>query len=82
MSKSKAASTGKKAPSPKARSSNGGKPKTASPTDATEGETLVAERKPAAGGAASSADSRNESVLPEGYRPSDDEPFMNARQRL
>ena len=82
MSKSKAASTGKKATSPKVRSSNGGKPKTASPTDATEGETLVAERKPAAGGSASSADSRNETVLPEGYRPSDDEPFMNARQRL
>jgi DnaK suppressor protein len=85
VSKSKAASTGKKASSAKTRAGNGGKPKSAEPVG-TDGDTLVAERQPGAGREVSKSDKRAgsqaETALPEGYRPSDDEPFMNERQRL
>jgi DnaK suppressor protein len=84
VSKSKAASTGKKASSAKSRAGNGGKPKDTDPAVA-DGDTLVAERQSAAGGGSSKSDDRAGSradTLPEGYRPSDDEPFMNERHRL
>ena len=85
MSKSKAASTGKKASLSKTRAGNSGKPKDADPAGA-DGDTLVAERQSGAGRGSSKPDDRAgsqaETALPEGYRPSDDEPFMNERQRL
>ena len=85
MSKSKAASTGKKASLSKTRAGNGGKPKDADPAG-SDGDTLVAERQSGAGRGSSKPDDRAgsqaETALPEGYRPSDDEPFMNERQRL
>ena len=93
MSKSKAASTTKKASSNKARAGGvrkpkGDKPKSTKPAAAAEGDTLVAEKRPTAQrDAASPARAKQaaadaETVLPEDYRPSDAEPFMNARQRL
>jgi DnaK suppressor protein len=85
VSKSKAASTGKKASSSKTRAGNRGKPKGADPAGG-DGDTLVAERQSGAGRGSSKANDRagsqTETALPEGYRPSDDESFMNEHQRL
>ncbi len=91
MSKSKAASTVKKASSSKARATGATKSKASKTAAAADSDTLVTEKRPAAKrtpakrSAAKSPTPASKAVeagLPEDYRPSDKEPFMNDRQRL
>lgn len=89
MSKSKAASTKKTAPAAKTRTASASKSKTRKTAAKADSDTLVAEKRPAAKRKApktaktgKSAKSATEVVLPQGYRPSDKEPFMNEQQRL
>jgi len=89
VSKSKAATTVKKASSNKTRTAGAGKTKTRKSVSSAQNDTLLADKKPPAkrkpvksaktGKAAKPA---SEVVLAEGYRPSDKEPFMNDQQRL
>jgi DnaK suppressor protein len=87
VSKSKAESTAKKASSGKGREAAASKSKTRKPASPADGETMVAEKGPAqarktkkAPTGSKSVAPASEVVLPEDYRPSDKEPFMNDRQ--
>jgi DnaK suppressor protein len=82
VSKSKASGTANKIPAGRSRAAGAGKSADRNAGAAPEGDTstLLAEAPPAA--RLGQRVDPSEPALPEGYRPSDDEPFMNERQRL
>lgn len=89
MSKSKAASTARKTSPGKTRQAGTGKAKTRKSVSSDDGETMVAEKRPPAKRKSAKASKGGkpsapaaEVRLPEGYQPSDKEPFMNEQQRL
>ena len=86
MSKSKVASRGKRETTGERRAGKVGRARTSRSAGTADSDTLIAERQATAkrqsAKVGSAAIVETDIVLPEGYRPGDDEPFMSERQRV